>query len=139
MGHNHGKQPLHDSIHFEKELDEHDSWFRHSSAEPQHQSAHGATSALGIIGFMGATLVAVLAVGAATYWGLFEPMMRGLAERVQDGAPVNAEFVSARAAAVQRLNGYEWAEPAKGTIRIPLDLAKRLQMEEHVKAAGGTR
>lgn len=136
MGHHQGKNELHDSVHFEHALDEHDSWFRHSAVEPHHQEAHGGTKALAIVSFMAGTLVIVLLVASATYFGAFEPMMRAESERVQDGAVVNADFVSSRAAATQQLNSYEWVDPKKGTIRIPLDLAKKLQMEEHMKAGG---
>jgi hypothetical protein len=129
---------LHDSIHYEHDLEEHDSWFRHDTTEPHHQEAHGATRAWGIIGFMVATLFLVLAVGLVTYYGAFEPLMRARLEAVGEGRPISLEHPSARSASVSRLNTYQWVDPAKGTVRIPMEVARRMQLEEHL-ALGGVR
>lgn len=120
---------LHDSATFEHDLEEHDSWFRHDSSEPHHKQAEGGTNAWGINAVMVATLGVVVVTAFVTYYGLFEPMMRDLREKAE-ARPLSNEFTTARAAAQSQFNAYEWADPKKGLVRVPLDVAKRLQMEE---------
>lgn len=130
MSHSHGDtKALHDSITFEHDLEEHDSWFRHDASEPHHQEAHGGTNAWGIIGVMAATLFVVNLTAAVTYHGLFEPLMRAEREKAEN-RPVNAEYVTMRSAAQSQFNSYEWADASKGLVRVPLDVAKKMQMEE---------
>jgi len=130
QSHGHDK-PLHDSIAFEHELEVHDSWFRHDTHEPHHQQAHGGTDAWGIIAFMLATLILVVVTAFVTYYGAFEPLMRQSLEQAE-AHPVNADFATARAAAVARFNSYEWADPARGLVSVPLDVAKQLQLKEQL-------
>lgn len=137
MSHSHGDtKTLHDSITFEHDLEEHDSWFRHDSSAPHHQVAHGGTNAWGIIAIMVATLGLVLVTAAVTYYGLFEPLMRAEREKAEN-RPVNAEYVTMRSAAQSQFNSYEWADASKGLVRVPLDVAKKMQMEE--QKAWGTK
>lgn len=139
MAHDHGHSAaasLHDSVHYEHDLIEHDSWFRHDANAPHHKEATGQTNAWAIIAFMAATLGVVVVTGLVTYYLIFEPMMRFELVRAKEGRAVNAEYASMRADWQKSLNSYEWADPATGTVRVPLELAKTLQMREHI--AGGS-
>lgn len=134
----HSTKSPQDSIHFEEALEEHDSWFRHSPDEPHHQQAHGDTNSWAIILFMIGTLGLVLVVALVTYYGAFEPLMRQEVERIAEGRPMSMEFVSSVSDGQRKLSSYEWVDPARGVVRVPLDVAKRLQLEEHL-AMGGRR
>lgn len=130
--------PAHTLERFEQELEEHDSWFRHTAAEPHHQEAHGSTNAVGIALFMAGTLVATVAVSLIIYYWAFEPMVRRQVELVREMRPISTEYQSTRAEWERQLGGYEWVDPAAGTVRVPLDLARRLRLQEHL-ASGGAR
>ncbi len=121
----------HDPAALEHELEEHDSWFRHDANEPHHQQAHGGTHAWGIIAFMLGTLALVLAVALFTYYGAFEPLMRQAHEQAE-ARPLNADFATSQAAALTRFKSYEWADPAKGLVSVPLDVAKQMQLQEQL-------
>lgn len=123
---------------FEEDLEEHDSWFRHAAADPHHQEAHGSTNAVGIALFMAGTLAATLAVCLMVYYWAFEPMVRKQVERVREMRPISTEYQSARAEWERQLGSFEWVDPASGTVRVPIDLARRLRLREHL-AQGGTR
>lgn len=133
----HDTKKLHDSATFEHDLDEHDSWFRHDATEPHHMQAHGATNAWGINAVMAATLGVVVVTSIVTYYGLYEPITRALREDAE-ARPLSTEFATAQSAALTQFNAYEWADPAKGTVRVPLEVAKRLQLEEQ-KSLGSKR
>ncbi len=138
MSHSHSDtKKLHDSATFEHDLDEHDSWFRHDASEPHHQQSHGGTRAWAIVAVMAVTLGVVLMTSFVTYYGAFEPLMRAEREKAE-ARPLDADFLTARSAAQSQFNSYEWADPKKGLVRVPLDVAKRLQMEEQ-KALGAKR
>ncbi|MBL8747353.1 MAG: hypothetical protein JNK58_13490 [Phycisphaerae bacterium] len=138
MSHSHSSSSkLHDSATFEHELEVHDSWFRHDPSQPHHQAAHGGTNAWGINAVMVATLGLVVVTALVTYYGAFEPMMRDLREKAE-ARPLSHEYQTGLSAARSQFNSYEWADPAKGLVRVPLDVAMRLQMEEH-KSLGAKR
>lgn len=126
----------HDSIHYEHDLDEHDSWFRHAADEPHHQSAHGATRGGVIIGFMLGTLAIVLVVSAVVYYSIYEPLVRREVEQKHELRTVHltTQFVSMHADWQARLRAYEWADPAAGRVRIPLDAARKRVIDEYARS-----
>lgn len=124
----------HDTAHFIHNLEDHDSWFRHSAEEPHHQAAHGETQAWGIVAFMAGTLGVVLVTALVVYFFMLDPLMRRQIEKVQEGREqVRGEYVSMRSTWETQLSSYEWNDPAAGKIRIPLDAAKKRIIESYAK------
>ena len=130
MAHHTSHSP-HDTVHYEQDLHEHDSWFRHSPDEPHHQQAHGETHAWAIVAFMVGTLAAVVVICFVVYWFMFEPLMRRESELVREGRAISAEFSNSRTEWERQLRSFDWTDPAAGRIRIPLEIAKQRVIAEY--------
>ncbi len=132
--HGHPAHETHSAADYEHELVEHDSWFRHDTAEPQHQASHGETSAIGILLTLFATVVFVFGTGGVVLvW--FGHEWREFAI-VQEEQKTNVtDLRNARAEWERVLSSYEWADPATGRVRIPLELAKSRVIDRY---AGGS-
>ena len=127
--HPHTVEELHDS------LVHHDQWFRHDATEPHHQPAHGETQAWGIIGVMVATLVFVVVVAFPVFF-MWEDWTRGQIVKSKEGQTRRTEYVSLRSSWDKQLTSYEWADPAKGTVRVPIDVAWKQVMARYSGAQG---
>lgn len=144
MSHEHHSSPagLHEThtvVDFEHALVSHDSWFRHDSNEPTHQSAHGETKAWGIVAFMAGTLVFVVVVSYLAYF-YYEGLTRDRLVSFQEAQTPSAEQISMRAEWSARLSKYEWADAQTGTVRIPLDAAKKRVIQLYASTPqGGVR
>lgn len=117
---------------YEQMLEEHDSWFRHSPDEPDHQEMHGKTNPYVIMAFLGATVLGVALTAALVYHSMFLPATRNLQEALLEER-TDATWLAAvneqKAAWEQELSTPAWIDKEAGTVRLPLDVA----MNEVVK------
>jgi len=125
--------PTHAVPHTPEELTEslhaHDEWFRHSPEE-HHQEAHGATNAGIILAFLAGTVVFVGVVGFAVFKH-YEHLLWAEQVRLQEHRTPRAEYQSLRAEWQQQLTTFAWTNKEAGRVRVPLDVAKRLVMDEY--------
>ncbi|HBS28822.1 MAG TPA: hypothetical protein DEB06_05090 [Phycisphaerales bacterium] len=130
--HSHGA-PVTGVPHTAEELSEslhaHDEWFRHAPGE-HHQEAHGGTNAVVILGFLGATVLFVGVVGFAVY-KVYEVALRAEQVAMQERRTPRAEYAGLRADWQAQLSSFAWTDKEKGRVRVPLEVAKRLVMEEY--------
>ncbi|MDX2114432.1 MAG: hypothetical protein SFZ24_02260 [Planctomycetota bacterium] len=124
-------------MHYEHELHEHDSWFRHDAADPNHMAAHGETNAGAIVAFMAGTGGAVLIVALVVFYMIFEPLLRAEVVTKHEGVAVNGEYVTLRSEWNQQLSSYNWSDPARGRVSVPLAVAKELVIRESARPQQG--
>lgn len=127
----------HDHLHrthtpeeFEHELVAHDEWFRHDATEPHHQQAHGSTNTWIINAFFVAT-VAFVAVTALVVLALFKWDVNRVKVVQQERTPISTEAQNLRAEWDSRLHSYQWSDPQTGRVRVPLEVAKQLVINEY--------
>lgn len=132
MSHSHHESGHHTKADFERELVAHDEWFRHSAEEPHHQISHGETNASKI----GVFLFVVIVATFGTAWVLVKGLLRVLdykeIARQERNEPFVQEYRESRARWDGALTASpEWADSRAGTVRIPVDLAMQLVIEEY--------
>lgn len=108
-----------------------DEWHRHTTAEERPQVAHGeignpnAIIAAGGIAFV---LVVVAALAVYLYYTAYTIEQLDAAERVG----LEAEVLRERQEITDRMQrGYVWADPAKGYVQIPMDIARRRVIDQY--------
>lgn len=119
---------------FHQTLHEHDEWFRHTPAE-HHQEAHGGTSTGIILAFMIGTL---LVVGVTSYgvFVIWQRMTDAIVVELQERRTPLAPLLSARAEWAGQMTRFEPIQGSPGRVRVPLDVAMRLVIEDYRKNAG---
>lgn len=125
--------PTNHAPHTHEELSEslhaHDEWFRHSPEE-HHQEAHGSTNARIILAFLAATVLFVFGTGFIVFKH-YEHRLWAEQVRLQELRTPRAEYLGLRAEWQQQLNSFAWTNQEAGRVRVPLEVAKRLVMEEY--------
>lgn len=136
MSHDH--HTPHTTSELAESLHQHDDWFRHSVNEPHHQKAHGETRASVILGFLALT---VLFVGVTGYVVLkiFEDLAFREVVASQERRTPTAEVNSLRAQWDEQLSRFGWSDAGTDRVRVPLDVAKRLVMEDYRSGGSQTR
>lgn len=120
-----------DANELEETLHAHDDWFRHQPGEA-HQAPHGELNAWGIIVFMAVTLLFVAGVSYVTFF-YWEARTRQQLVIADEQRTPRSEYVSLKADWSKQLTSYEWADAAKGRVRIPLSEAKKLVIAESAR------
>lgn len=123
------EQEYHETLH------EHDEWFRHSAAEPHHQEAHGRTSAAIIIAFLFGTVVFVGVTGILVYQ-LFLAMMDPVVVQYQERSTSLTQLQSTSAEWERQLSQLGPIEGAPGRARVPLELARKLVVQDYARHGG---
>lgn len=134
MSHDPHHEPL-TELEYHETLHEHDEWFRHSAAEPAHQEAHGRTSAGIIVAFLFGTLVFVGVTGILVFT-LFLQMTDTVVVQNQERDTDRSQLLSARATWDRQHSEFALIEGAPGRAHIPLDLAKKLVIEDYARNGG---
>lgn len=137
MTHDHTHGVPHTPEELSESLHAHDEWFRHSPDE-HHQEAHGATNARVILAFLAGTVALVAVVGFVVF-KMFEHGLWAEQVRLQEHRTPRAEYQSLRAEWQQQLTTFAWTDREAGRVRVPLDVAKRLVMEEFRNQGAGPR
>lgn len=115
-------------------IDEHtDEWFKHSSDEPDHITAHGETNSVIIIAFLLATIL-VVGVTSLLIIQYFKVRVSGLeGELVEDRVDqtVAQPYRERRESWEQKLTEPQWIDREKGIVGLPLDVAMQRVVSEY--------
>lgn len=132
MSHGHDTDHGHHTVRdYERDLVEHDSWFRHDATEPHHQEAHGQTKPLVIVVFLAVTvvLVAVVSLLCLQYFNAF--VRRELTAKVERNDAFYADARRVKAEWEAQLTTFGWTDPQAGVVRVPVEIAKRQIVAEY--------
>ncbi len=114
----------HDENELQHALDDHDSWFRHDPNEPHHQQSHGDFNPAIVMGFLGATIVAVLGVAIIVFPWFTRAINNLSVETRERNVGLLQEQISSFAQWESQLQGEpRWLDEKTNTVAIPIDLA----------------
>lgn len=133
----HGNDHLHrthTAEEFEHELVAHDEWFRHDASEPRHKEAHGGTNTWIINTFFFATVIFVAVTGRLVM-SLFKWDVNRVKVAQQEQIPISTEARNLRAEWDSRLHSYQWADAQAGRVRVPIEAAEQIVINEYRAAA----
>ena len=122
-------------LEYHETLHEHDEWFRHTPQEPAHQEAHGRTSAGIIIAFLMGTVVFVGVTGFLVFQ-MFLGMTDAEVVQSQERRTPISQLLSAQADWDRQQSQFGLIEGAPGRARVPLDLARRLVIQDYARNSG---
>lgn len=132
--HGHDTKTLKD---LEREIVEHDTWFRHDANEPHHQESHGETNGWKINAFL---FIVILLVGASSY-GMFKYYKMAEQKEIYKKYDLRTEqFGGAELNAMKeewnrQLSTAGWVDANARVARLPIDVATQLVINDY-KAKG---
>lgn len=100
-----------------------DEWHSHSAAEGLPQRAHGAKTNPGILALITGGFVLAVVLTVALTMLYFSSYMTTQRRTKAETTVLSEEYRTYRAQTQAALNGYGWADPAAGTVRIPIERA----------------
>lgn len=134
--HGHDTKTLKD---LEREIVEHDTWFRHEANEPHHQASHGETNGWKIIAFLFVVILLVFASGFAMfkYYKMAEQKEIYKKYDLRTEQFGGGELNAMKEEWNRQLSTAGWVDANARVARLPIDVATQLVINDY--KAKGTR
>ncbi len=100
-----------------------DEWHRHTPAEGAPQAEHGAKANPAILALITGGFVVTVGLTILLSALYFFSYMTHERQLKKETTVLSEEYRAYRAQTEASLSGYGWADPAAGTVRIPVDTA----------------